>query len=571
MNRKCFEQGGIFFLSFLQKRVGFFIGVEPKFDRLERGQNSTSSFRSLSFSSLSNQKTQTASQLAPPPAPRRRLNASGAPRSPRPRKVSAADGPVRRSGRLDGKPPRCYSEDPAATNAAASREVRKLKSGGGSRSIRERGTGMVLGERGRRGRESGRTRKRERDGADRTTKKIPEKKPLKNLVTSADEVYTQAHVDSLGTHSTPWELFVDGYDLQSGRRLYDAVRGATCHQCRQKTLGTHTSCDCCGRLSGIFCGDCLFMRYGENVREANAAREAAMARREARARGAAASGSGSSAAAPGEDGSVEDRDDYGWVCPPCRGLCNCSFHRARRGWAPTGSLYRYALAEGYASVAHFLVLTNLGEGGAGVVVPPGLRQARREGEGASAAHGAAPILSRPASAAALGIVPDPPVTTTVARGGKSRSKQQQQQQQKQKQQLKSPPQAPGSPLPSAQRAKPSRRRSLGSSPDDAEARQLTSPTLEPAPVVASLSRSLLPNGKRRTGSFMSQLRLNPEALKRRGGGGGATAKARKRGASAVPKKGERPAASRKAVISVSPRATRVSRRTGRGAEVAAAC
>ena len=35
-----------------------------------------------------------------------------------------------------------------------------------------------------------------------------------------------------------------------------------------------------------------------------------------------------------------------WECPPCRGLCNCSFHRIRRGWAPTGTLYRRAIAEG---------------------------------------------------------------------------------------------------------------------------------------------------------------------------------------------------------------------------------
>ena len=62
------------------------------------------------------------------------------------------------------------------------------------------------------------------------------------------------------------------------------------------------------RAQGVFCGDCLFMRYGENIQEAAAA-------------GA-------------------------WVCPPCRGLCNCSFHRIRAGWAPTGTLYRRAIAEG---------------------------------------------------------------------------------------------------------------------------------------------------------------------------------------------------------------------------------
>ena len=57
----------------------------------------------------------------------------------------------------------------------------------------------------------------------------------------------------------------------------------------------------------MFCGDCLFMRYGENILELA---------------------------------------DGAWVCPPCRGLCNCSFHRIRAGWAPTGTLYRRAIAEG---------------------------------------------------------------------------------------------------------------------------------------------------------------------------------------------------------------------------------
>lgn len=326
------------------------------------------------------------------------------------------------------------------------------------------------------------------------------------------------------------------------------------------------------------------MRYGENVREANAAREAARARREeaARRRGSGADAGAAAGAAADEDG---DRD-HGWVCPPCRGLCNCSFHRARRGWAPTSSLYRYALAEGYASVAHYLVLTNLGEG---VVVPPGLRQARRSeaGTGGNAAAGdsTAAAARRPVYAAA--VVPDPPVTTTVARGGKPRSKR------------SSPAQGPGSPLPMSeakQRAKNKgeaarRRRSLEGggrpSPEAAAVRfQLTSPTLEPAPVVATAlepapvvataSLSLLPNGKRRTGSFMSQLRLNPEALKRRKGGATAAAKKKKTakggGGGGATSKKEKPASSKKkAVVSASPREPRASRRSARGAEVAAAC
>ncbi|CAL8464005.1 g3540 [Coccomyxa elongata] len=152
----------------------------------------------------------------------------------------------------------------------------------------------------------------------------PERKQRSTLldrhVVSQEEIYTEEHVKLLGEYKEPWELFKDGYDAQ-GNRIYDKVSGMTCHQCRQKTLGLHTSCSECQTLHGVFCGDCLFMRYGENILEVQA-------------KGA-------------------------WVCPPCRGLCNCSFHRIRAGWAPTGTLYRRAIAEGYKSVAHYLVLTKL--------------------------------------------------------------------------------------------------------------------------------------------------------------------------------------------------------------------
>ena len=132
------------------------------------------------------------------------------------------------------------------------------------------------------------------------------------------ETYTAAHRAALGSAATPWTLFVDGYD-ESGARIYDkGPKGRTCHQCRQKTVCKHTSCGACGAARGQFCGDCLFMRYGENVDEA--ARDAA------------------------------------WRCPPCRDLCNCSFCRQKKGWPPTGSMYRRAIKEGFESVAHYLVL-----------------------------------------------------------------------------------------------------------------------------------------------------------------------------------------------------------------------
>ncbi|KAK9832095.1 hypothetical protein WJX81_006077 [Elliptochloris bilobata] len=185
------------------------------------------------------------------------------------------DGPKRRSSRIEGKPARNYSENELAATERPEQRSR----------LHDRHT------------------------------------------VTQEEVYTQEHVALLGSYQEPWTLFVDGYDV-SGNRVYDKVSGQTCHQCRQKTLGRHTSCAECQTLHGVFCGDCLFMRYGENIVELGA----------------------------------------DWVCPPCRGLCNCSFHRIRRGWAPTGTLYRRALAEGYKSVAHYLVLTKL-EGAGGEAHP----------------------------------------------------------------------------------------------------------------------------------------------------------------------------------------------------------
>lgn len=48
---------------------------------------------------------------------------------------------------------------------------------------------------------------------------------------SKEEVYTEEHEKLLGTCEAPWTLFVDGYG-QDGKRIYDQVRGQTCHQCR---------------------------------------------------------------------------------------------------------------------------------------------------------------------------------------------------------------------------------------------------------------------------------------------------------------------------------------------------
>ena len=143
----------------------------------------------------------------------------------------------------------------------------------------------------------------------------PRKRAPREFV-SRTEVYYQRHKDALGSTEKEWILFRDGYD-KNNVRIYDPENGKTCHQCRQKTMGKRTWCSHCNTLHGVFCGDCLMMRYGEHVDEANA--------------------------------------NPDWKCPACRDLCNCSFCRTRKGYPPTGSMYRRAIREGYASVAHLLV------------------------------------------------------------------------------------------------------------------------------------------------------------------------------------------------------------------------
>ncbi|KAK9678589.1 hypothetical protein RND81_11G221700 [Saponaria officinalis] len=132
------------------------------------------------------------------------------------------------------------------------------------------------------------------------------------------EFYTEEHEKLLGNTEMPWTFFVDGY-AADGTRIYDSVQGKTCHQCRQKTLGQRTRCCKCNLVQGQFCGDCLYMRYGEHVVEAN--------------------------------------QNPKWICPPCRGICNCSLCRQHRGWAPTGALYKRISKLGYKSVAHYLIQT----------------------------------------------------------------------------------------------------------------------------------------------------------------------------------------------------------------------
>ncbi|XP_064362396.1 cell division cycle-associated 7-like protein isoform X1 [Dromaius novaehollandiae] len=101
-------------------------------------------------------------------------------------------------------------------------------------------------------------------------------------------------------------------------KIYDKVLGSTCHQCRQKTIDTKTICrnQGCGGVRGQFCGPCLRNRYGEDVKSA-----------------------------------LLDPD---WICPPCRGICNCSYCRRRDGRCATGMLIHLAKFYGYNNVKEYL-------------------------------------------------------------------------------------------------------------------------------------------------------------------------------------------------------------------------
>ncbi|NXO03715.1 CDA7L protein, partial [Rhinopomastus cyanomelas] len=101
-------------------------------------------------------------------------------------------------------------------------------------------------------------------------------------------------------------------------KIYDKILGSTCHQCRQKTIDTKTICrnEGCGGVRGQFCGPCLRNRYGEDVKSALL--------------------------------------DPAWICPPCRGVCNCSYCRRRDGRCATGMLIHLAKYYGYDNVKEYL-------------------------------------------------------------------------------------------------------------------------------------------------------------------------------------------------------------------------
>ncbi|XP_076960718.1 uncharacterized protein LOC143637155 [Bidens hawaiensis] len=103
-------------------------------------------------------------------------------------------------------------------------------------------------------------------------------------------------------------------------RIYDSQNGTTCHQCRQKTYAVFASCKNQEKAKPCpikYCCTCLLNRYGQKV----------------------------------EDVALLDK----WDCPKCRGDCNCSICRKKRGQMPTGMVSPMAKAGGFSSVSDMIV------------------------------------------------------------------------------------------------------------------------------------------------------------------------------------------------------------------------
>ncbi|KAJ2493280.1 hypothetical protein IWW37_000743 [Coemansia sp. RSA 2050] len=86
-----------------------------------------------------------------------------------------------------------------------------------------------------------------------------------------------------------------------GCRVYDSTHGSSCHQCRQKTMDPKIKCSNDG-CTVMFDYHCLLGHYSE-------------------------------------DAKVVDHSE--WVCPKCRGKCNCSVCKKKRGERPTGQISVY--------------------------------------------------------------------------------------------------------------------------------------------------------------------------------------------------------------------------------------
>ncbi|KAH9299987.1 hypothetical protein KI387_011570, partial [Taxus chinensis] len=70
----------------------------------------------------------------------------------------------------------------------------------------------------------------------------------KEETTHNPEIYTEQHEKLLGSYESEWVLFEDGYG-PDGNRIYDAVKGKTCHQCSVKDNKCELVNNCVGNIT----------------------------------------------------------------------------------------------------------------------------------------------------------------------------------------------------------------------------------------------------------------------------------------------------------------------------------
>lgn len=136
-----------------------------------------------------------------------------------------------------------------------------------------------------------------------------------DAVFKAAETYTQDQLKLFRDCTEPfnWE--------DSLPKPHDSVVGVECHQCGQRDAGPRTRCTKCYSGKGHLCGTCLQIRYGENITGVLCWLE--------------------------HGGS--------WICPACRGICNCAECRRRKGYPPASIVLKGYDSTQYKSVAHYLV------------------------------------------------------------------------------------------------------------------------------------------------------------------------------------------------------------------------
>lgn len=176
------------------------------------------------------------------------------------------------------------------------------------------------------------------------------------------DVYTVAQLNALGSCATSYDVHPDrlgrkttGFGVEYIERRPGVI---PCHWHRHNTRDPHVKCangERCTAASkkwkgSFWCGPCLQNRYGENIFEIGVATQRDFVY---------------PSQVPYSEPPPEDWDCMAnaqrpsWVCPACRGICNCSTKgclRDRWEWGDTGALVGRASRNGYDSSAHYLIM-----------------------------------------------------------------------------------------------------------------------------------------------------------------------------------------------------------------------